>query len=76
MDTALIIIGGILALIGYVWLLVLAFSESVLWGVGSLFCGLVALVFGVTRFAEAKVPVLLYAAGIVLLGIGEAIKGV
>lgn len=73
MGEALAIIGAILLLVGYVWLLILAFSESVLWGVGSLLCGLVALIFGVTRWPETKVPVLLYAAGLVVSGAGQAV---
>jgi hypothetical protein len=73
MDLALIVVGGIIALVGYVWLLILAFSESILWGVGSLLCGIVALVFGVTRWPETKVPVLIYIAGLAVHTIGQAI---
>lgn len=72
MGEALVIIGAILGIVGYVWLLVLAFSESILWGVGSLLCGLVALVFGITRWPETKVPVLIYVAGLVVSGAGQA----
>jgi hypothetical protein len=73
MGEALAIIGAILGIVGYIWLLVLAFSESILWGIGSLLCGLVALVFGITRWPETKVPILLYVAGLVLSGAGQAV---
>ena len=74
MDMVLIILGAIVAIIGYVWLLVACFGESVLWGVGGLFCGLVALVFGVMNWGELKVPTSLYVVGSVLLAIGQAIQ--
>ena len=75
MEIALQVVGLILALIGWIWLLVLAFSESIPWGIGSLLCGIVALIFGITRWPETKVPILLYAAGLVLSGIGGAMSG-
>lgn len=73
MVEALAIIGAILAVVGYIWLLVLAFSESIMWGVGSLLCGIVALVFGITRWPETKAPLLIYAAGLLLGGVGQVI---
>ena len=74
MDIALQSIGGILALVGWVWLLVIAFSENIGWGIGSLLCGIVALIFAITRWPETKTPALIYVAGLVLSGAGAAIK--
>jgi hypothetical protein len=73
-DLVLIIIGAIVALTGYVWLLIACFSESIGWGIGALFCGIVALVFGILNWADLKVPTILYISGGVLYAIGEAIK--
>jgi hypothetical protein len=73
MDVVLLGLGGILAIIGYVWLLIAAFSESIGWGIGSLLCGIVALIYGVMKWDELKVPVILYVAGGVLYGIGRVI---
>lgn len=73
MGEALAILGAILGIVGYVWLLVLAFSENIGWGIGSLLCGIVALVFGITRWPETKVPILLYVTGLVLSGAGQAL---
>ena len=74
MDLALIIVGAIVAVIGYVWLLIAAFSESIGWGLGALLCGIVALIFGIMNWAELKVPTILYISGCVLLSIGQALK--
>jgi hypothetical protein len=72
-DTLLIIMGALIAVIGYVWLLIACFSESVLWGVGALFIGPLALVFGILNWAELKIPTILYVGGIVLHIIGRVI---
>lgn len=74
MDIALQVIGTILALVGWVWLLVIAFSENIGWGIGSLLCGIVALIFAITRWPETKTPALIYVAGLILSVAGAAIK--
>ena len=66
----LLYLGWAVAVVGYIWLLVLAFTENIGWGIGSLLCGIVALIFGITRWPETKVPLLIYAAGLILSGIG------
>lgn len=73
MDAVLLFGGGALLLVGYVWLLIGCFSESVLWGIGGLLCGFVALAYGVMNFAEYKVPTILYVSGLGLHLIGRAI---
>jgi hypothetical protein len=75
MAMVIIGIGAIATLIGWIWLLIACFKESVLWGIGGLFCGLVTLIYGVMNFAELKVPVLLYGGGTVLLIIGQVMMG-
>lgn len=74
MDIVLQSIGGVMALVGLVWLLVLAFSEHIGWGIGSLLCGVVALIFAITRWPETKTPALLYIGGLVISTIGALMK--
>jgi hypothetical protein len=72
---ALLYLGWFIAVVGYVWLLILAFSENIGWGIGSLLCGIVALIFAVTRWPETKVPALIYIAGLLIAGAGAALTG-
>ncbi len=63
-------IGLLSAMIGGIWLLVVAFQESVLWGIGTIFIPLVGLIFAVTHWAEAKWPFLVNLVGWMLLYAG------
>ncbi|HJZ54941.1 MAG TPA: hypothetical protein VKE74_08270 [Gemmataceae bacterium] len=63
MILVLLVLGGLVALVGYVWILIAAFTESIPWGVGMLFISPLALVFGVLKWDELKVPTILFAAG-------------
>jgi len=66
------LIGGLLALIGAIWIAVIAFqNEEVVWGIFSIFCGIAALIYGVQHFDEAKVPLGLLVVGIVLSAAGR-----
>ena len=67
MYLALLAVGGLILLVGGIWLLVLAFKESVLWGLGSLFIPFVAIIFAATHWEVAKNPFLLYLLGVVLV---------
>ena len=73
MDILLLAGGGLMALVGWIWIMITAFSESVLWGVGILLLGPLGLVYGFLRWDELKVPTILYAAGIVIYVIGRVI---
>ncbi|GEM_PF-3723403 len=59
----LTVLGVIAGLAGFIWLLVVAFRESVMQGVGCLLCGPVALVFVVMNLAGFKETVRGWAAG-------------
>ncbi|ALN79654.1 hypothetical protein [Lysobacter antibioticus] len=72
MMLALLILSLVLLAIGGLWLLVLAFKENIWWGLGSLFVSPVLLVFGIIHWHKSKTPLLLYAAGSVLLAINIA----
>jgi hypothetical protein len=52
----IIVIGSIIYLIGWIWLLKLAFEESVGWGLGVFFIPLVALIFIAREFGERWKP--------------------
>jgi hypothetical protein len=63
---ALLIVGGILSIVGGIWLLVVAFKESVWWGLGSFFIPFVGLIFAIMHWQVAKKPFLISLAGGVL----------
>jgi hypothetical protein len=61
MTLALLIILSIISLITWIWLLVVAFKEHVLWGLGVFFLSpIVAIVFAIMHWQEAKKPFLIY----------------
>ncbi|HKR55042.1 MAG TPA: hypothetical protein VJS20_01995 [Gemmatimonadales bacterium] len=63
----LAIFGFILAAVGGIWTLVLAFRESVLWGIGCLLIPLVSLIFVITHWDDAMKPFLIQLGGVVLI---------
>lgn len=68
-------LGVALSLVGWLWLVVNAFRESALWGIGSLLISPIALVFGLINFGQNRIPLLLCLVGIVMyfMGVGAAI---
>lgn len=56
MISLLIILGGIAAFIGFVWLVITAFAENVLWGAGIVFIPILSLVYAFLNWEETKVP--------------------
>jgi hypothetical protein len=71
----LLVVGLIIAAVGGIWLLVVAFQESILWGLGSLFIPLVGLVFVIMHWEVAKKPFLINIGGAVLIGLGTIMGG-
>lgn len=69
MDTLLILLGLLLILVGYVWLITQAFSRSLFWGISSLVPPL-ALVFILRRWMHARRAVMLAALGCIPLVVG------
>jgi hypothetical protein len=69
--TVLLILGGLCFLIGWVWLLVAAFVESVPWGVGTFFFWPIALVFSFFNWPEYKVPTFMMVGGFCLFVLGR-----
>lgn len=68
-------IGLIISIIGGLWLLVLVFSESILLGIASLFCGIIPLIWGVMHLDAAKIPLLLNIGGALIMGVGFLMAG-
>jgi hypothetical protein len=67
---ALSVIGYIVMLVGWIWILVVAFKHSLGWGLASLLIPLVGLIFVALNFAAAKKPFLIWLAGLGLAIIG------
>jgi len=63
---ALLIVAMILSAVGGIWLLVVAFKESVWWGLGSLLLPFVGLIFAIMHWQVAKRPFLISLAGGIL----------
>ncbi len=71
MGMALLVIGGLLALVGWVMLLIKAFKDSVLWGLVVLFfSGIGSLIFTIVK-KPGWTPILLMIVGGVLAAIGS-----
>lgn len=58
---ALVVILAIISVITWIWMIVVAFKESVLWGIGMIFLPFpLAIVFAALHWQEAKKPFLAY----------------
>jgi hypothetical protein len=66
-GTIVALIGFALCLVGSIWLLIEAFKESILWGLGCLFLGFVSLIFIVVHWQRAKRPFILWLEGLALV---------
>jgi hypothetical protein len=74
MGGILSLVGGLLALAGAIWIIVIAFQNGdTVWGIVSIFCGIVTLVYGIQHFQQTKVALGMIAGGIVLQIIGIAL---
>lgn len=67
---ALIFVGFALMMVGGIWVLVKAFQESILWGLGSLLVPIVGLVFVAMHWEDAGKPFLIQLAGIAIYMVG------
>lgn len=65
-------IGAVLCIIGGIWLLVVAFQESIGWGLACLIIPFVSLIFVIMYWDKAKKPFLLNLVGAVLLVASQA----
>jgi hypothetical protein len=75
MAAALFFIGAILGSAGGIWLIVTAFRESALWGLGVWLVPFVSLIFVVKYWDDAKRPFFLSLAGGGLMLLGAILSG-
>ena len=75
MALVLLIVGVVVMIVGGVMVLIAAFRESVLWGLGCLFFWPVNLIFIVTHWQESKTGFLIQLAGGALMVVGILIGG-
>jgi len=71
----LCLVGGITAIVGGIWFLVVAFQESPLWGLGCIFFPPVSLFFLISHWDEAGKPFLVQLAGFVPMFVGMLMMG-
>ena len=74
-GSALVIIGYILMAVESIWVLVLAFQDSVVLGILSLIIPFVIIYATVKTWPESKTPLLSYLAGFAVALIGAVIVG-
>ena len=76
MGIALYGLGCVLAFAGWIWLLVVAFTEGgFVWGLGTLVFPIVGLIFAIKYWEEAKKPFLVKITGFVLMIISAIVFG-
>jgi hypothetical protein len=76
MGSIVISIGGLIALIGFVLILIEAFKKSIVWGIVVLLtCGIGMLIFTFTNWAVAKKGFLIWLAGFAIEMIGVVLGG-
>ena len=64
-------LGSLLSFIGAIWIIVNAFrNDGLLWGIGSLLCGPVLLVYAIMNFAASKIPLALFVVGVIISVMG------
>jgi len=71
----LMIVGFLVALVGGIGILIEAFKEHVLWGIGSLLFSPVSLVFVILHWDRAGKPFLLNLGGVVVMFLGVLLGG-
>ncbi len=68
-------IGFLMSLAGSIWFLVVAFQESIAWGIGCLLCGFVGIAFLFMRWDVAKKPFLVSLGGGVFYYLAMRVAG-
>ena len=60
-------IGGLVALIGGIWFLVVAFRQTIWWGLGCLFIPFVSIIFLIIHWSDAAKPFFVSLLGVVMM---------
>ncbi|HEV3235908.1 MAG TPA: hypothetical protein VGZ25_02900, partial [Gemmataceae bacterium] len=71
----ILIIGYIIGIVGGLMLLVLAFQESALWGLGCLFVPFVSIIFIIMYWDDAKNAFFISLGGSALIVLGTLLHG-
>jgi hypothetical protein len=72
MGIAILVITGIIAFAANIWLVIVAFQRSVLWGIAALFVPFAALVFAIMYWQDAKKPFLISLLASIAMGVSFA----
>lgn len=64
---ALIMVLSIFTLVSFIWTIVIAFKQDVIWGLGCLFIPLIIIVFGIVHWDKAKKPFMIYIISSIIL---------
>ncbi len=75
MAFALMLVGGLLALIGTIIVVIAAFQDSFIWGLGVLLFWPVSFLFVFTHWEETKKAFLIQVAGLALVVVGTLLGG-
>ncbi|MBW8878642.1 MAG: hypothetical protein JF614_27100 [Acidobacteria bacterium] len=70
----MIILGGLICLIAAIWLVILAFRTSILWGLAAFFIPFGYLIFAFTHWNKARPGFMTFLAGFALILVGVAIR--
>ena len=70
MAGILIVLGLIVAAVGGIWILIEAFKENVLWGIGCILFNPISLFFVILHWDVAKKPFFINLAGAAIMLIG------
>ena len=76
MSLFLIVMGYFGILVGWVWIMITAFMDSVPWGVGILLCSPVAFVYGFLKWDDTKFPTILLCAGTAVHILGRILDAI
>ncbi len=68
-------VGVVLLVLGSLWLLAVAFNESIWWGLGCIIVPFVSMLFIVSHFKECAKPILLQLAGLALMLVVPVLTG-
>lgn len=72
MAELLTLIGYCVAAIGFLWILVTAFFEHILWGLGGLVMPIAAYIFCLVHYDKTWKPLAVHLGGVAMIFIGMA----
>ena len=75
MAGILTVLGFIVMAVGGIWILIEAFKESALWGIGCILFNPVSLIFVIMHWDVAKKPFFINLAGIAIMILGAILGG-